>query len=53
MFSPQSYASQGMEVYGEGGSGVVPTAWALLALMAARCADEAAVARGIDFLQRR
>lgn len=28
-----------------GGSGVVPTAWALLALMAARAPDTAAVAR--------
>ena len=33
-----------------GGSGVVPTSWALLALMAAKCPDTAAVARGIAYL---
>ena len=39
-----------MARYGEGGSGVVNTAWALLALMAAQTDDRAAVQRGIDYL---
>ena len=38
---------------GDDGSGVVPTAWALLGLMAGRCADEAAVKRGVAYLERR
>ena len=40
----------GMARYGEGGSGVVNTAWALLALMAAQTDDRSAVQRGIDYL---
>ena len=31
----------------------MPTAWALLGLMAGRCADEAAVKRGVAYLERR
>ena len=49
----KSYAVRGMERYGDGGSGVVPTSWALLALMAARCTDTSAVARGVAFLRAR
>ena len=47
----KSYAKGGMERYGVGGSGVVNTAWALLALMAAGCEDKAAVTRGITYLR--
>ena len=47
----KAYAPHGMERYGVGGSGVVNTAWALLALMAAGCDDHAAVLRGVAFLQ--
>ena len=46
----RSYAPKGMEDYGVGGSGVVPTAWALLALMTAKCRDTEAVTRGVHFL---
>jgi len=46
----RSYAPKGMEDYGVGGSGIVPTSWALLALMTAKCSDTAAVERGIKFL---
>lgn len=46
----KEYPKEGMELYGTGGSGLVPTAWALLALMAARAPDTAAVARGIAYL---
>jgi len=46
----KAYAEHGMQRYGEGGSGVVNTAWALLALMAAKTTDREAVKRGIDYL---
>ena len=46
----KAYAAEGMARYGRGGSGVVNTAWALLALMAAGSTDGAAVSRGIDYL---
>ena len=46
----KAYAQNGMETYGNGGSGVVNTAWALLALLAAGCADHEAVARGARYL---
>ena len=36
-----------MQRYGDQGSGVVPTAWALLSLMDAKCSDRAAVERGV------
>jgi squalene/oxidosqualene cyclase-like protein len=49
----KAYAPEGMERYGVGGSGVVNTAWALLALMAAGCTDMDAVERGIGFLKQR
>jgi squalene cyclase len=43
-----------MEVWGDDqGSGIVPTAWALLGLMAAQCEDAGAVRRGVEYLQRR
>jgi len=47
----KAYAAKGMERYGKGGSGVVNTAWALLALMAAKTEDTAAVERGIAYLR--
>ena len=47
----KAYAQKGMERYGEGGSGVVNTAWALLALMAAKCDDLDAIERGVAFLR--
>jgi squalene/oxidosqualene cyclase-like protein len=49
----KAYAVHGMRAYGDGGSGVVPTAWALLGLMAGGCADRAAVQRGVAYLERR
>jgi len=48
----KAYAANGMQRYGEGGSGVVNTAWALLALMAGGCDDAAAIARGVDYLRQ-
>jgi squalene cyclase len=42
-----------MQHLGEGGSGVVQTAWALLGLLAGGCTDKAALDRGRDFLMRR
>ena len=47
----KAYAQGGMARYGKGGSGVVNTAWALLALMAAGCKDHEAVERGIAYLK--
>lgn len=49
----KSYAADGMSAYGDDGSGVVNTGWALLALSAARHGDVRAVARGVRFLLRR
>eukprot|EP00668_Euglena_longa_P001203 GGOE01001427.1.p1 GENE.GGOE01001427.1~~GGOE01001427.1.p1 ORF type:complete len:940 (-),score=217.60 GGOE01001427.1:403-3012(-) len=46
----KQYPKEGMELYGNGGSGVVPTSWALLALMAAKCSDSCAVRRGVQYL---
>jgi len=46
----KAYAEKGMERYGRGGSGVVNTAWALLALMAAKTSDHEAVRGGIAYL---
>ena len=49
----ESYLSCLVKQYSPAPSSVVNTAWALLALMHARCADRAAVARGVAFLVRR
>jgi squalene cyclase len=38
---------------GEGGSGVVQTAWALLGLLAGGCTDQLALVRARDFLMRK
>ena len=47
------YAADGMRAYGDEGSGVVCTAWALLGLMAGQCSDKEAVAKGIAYLEKR
>mmetsp|Transcript_41349 Transcript_41349/g.95486 ORF Transcript_41349/g.95486 Transcript_41349/m.95486 type:complete len:558 (+) Transcript_41349:167-1840(+) len=47
------YAKDGMKLLGDGGSGVVCTGWALLALMAAECDDTEAVKRGVAYLMKR
>lgn len=49
----ESYLSCLTKRYSPISSTVVNTAWALLALIHARCADERAVRRGIDFLVAR
>ena len=49
----KDYAKDGMEAYGDEGSGVVNTAWALLALSAAKCDDVEAVKRGVQYLMSR
>lgn len=46
----KSYAADGMSQYGDHGSGVVNTAWALLALAAANCSDLVAIRRGVQYL---
>jgi len=46
----KNYAQDGMALLGDEGSGVVCTAWALMALMAAECEDSDAVVRGVTFL---
>jgi len=49
----KDYAKNGMDSYGDGGSGVVNTAWALLALSEAKCSDIEAVKRGVQYLLKR
>lgn len=49
----KDYAKGGMEDYGDEGSGVVNTAWALLALSAAQCEDGEAIRRGVAYLIQR
>ncbi|GAX17250.1 cycloartenol synthase [Fistulifera solaris] len=49
----KDYAANGMEVYGDDGSGVVNTAWALLALSAAECDDMEAIRKGVRYLMKR
>eukprot|EP00656_Telonema_subtile_P058648 TRINITY_DN9994_c0_g2_i3.p1 TRINITY_DN9994_c0_g2~~TRINITY_DN9994_c0_g2_i3.p1 ORF type:complete len:704 (-),score=190.97 TRINITY_DN9994_c0_g2_i3:164-2275(-) len=49
----KQYCKNGMQRYGHQGSGVCPTAWALLALMDAQCEDRAAVERGVRYLMSR
>mmetsp|Transcript_23740 Transcript_23740/g.50823 ORF Transcript_23740/g.50823 Transcript_23740/m.50823 type:complete len:1267 (+) Transcript_23740:97-3897(+) len=49
----KDYAENGMEKYGDYGSGVVNTAWALLALSAAKCSDIDAIRRGVHYLMKR
>jgi lanosterol synthase/cycloartenol synthase len=49
----KDYAKNGMKSYGDDGSGVVNTAWALLALSIAKCKDVDAVRRGVRYLIKR
>jgi len=49
----KDYTENGMESYGDGGSGVVNTAWALMALSAAKCSDVDAIRRGVHYLMKR
>jgi lanosterol synthase/cycloartenol synthase len=49
----KDYAENGMAAYGDGGSGVVNTAWALMALAAAKCENVAAIKRGVQYLIHR
>ena len=49
----KAYAEDGMKAYGDDGSGVVNTAWALLALSAAQCPDVEAIRRGVQYLVSR
>lgn len=49
----KDYAENGMDSYGDDGSGVVNTAWALLALSSAKCEDVQAIRRGIQYLIER
>mmetsp|Transcript_20255 Transcript_20255/g.41423 ORF Transcript_20255/g.41423 Transcript_20255/m.41423 type:complete len:1203 (+) Transcript_20255:239-3847(+) len=49
----KDYAAHGMQSYGDGGSGVVNTAWALMALSAAKCKDVEAIKRGVKYLMKR
>ena len=46
----KDYAANGAKEYGKDGSSVVNTAWAMLALVEARCEDMRAMQRGADFL---
>ena len=46
----KDYAKHGMKAYGDEGSGVVNTGWALLALSAAKCDDVDAIRRGVHYL---
>jgi len=49
----KDYPVNGMEAYGDEGSGVVNTAWALMALSAAKYDDVEAVKRGVQYLLKR
>jgi len=49
----KSYPADGVGEFGEDGSGVVQTAWAILGLIAAECKDRIAIDRGVAFLMRK
>jgi squalene cyclase len=49
----KNYAQEGMKSYGDDGSGVVNTAWALMALSIAKCPNVDAVHRGVQYLIQR
>ena len=49
----KAYPKDGMKAYGDDGSGVVNTSWALLALSAAKYPDTEAVKRGVRYLMKR
>jgi cycloartenol synthase len=49
----KDYAKEGMKAYGDNGSGIVNTSWALLALSMAKCKDVDAIRRGVQYLIQR
>ena len=49
----KDYAKDGMKAYGDKGSGVVSTSWALLALSVVKCQDVDAIRRGAQYLIKR
>ena len=49
----KAYAANGMEAYGDEGSGVVNTAWALLALAACEYNDLKAIKKAVEYLMKR
>jgi len=50
----KDYAKDGMKAYGDSeGSGVVNTAWALMALSYAKCEDVEAIRKGVEYLMKR
>jgi len=49
----KDYAENGMQSYGDDGSGIVNTAWALMALSSAKCSDVDAIRRGVQYLMKR
>jgi len=49
----KAYCKKGMQAYGDEGSGVVNTGWALLALAIADCTDVDAVKQGVAYLKER
>lgn len=49
----KEYAKDGMDAYGDEGSAVVNTSWALLALACAKCQDTEAIRRGVQYLMKR
>ena len=49
----KDFAENGMYSYGDDGSGVVNTGWALLALAICKCDDVEAISRGVQYLIQR
>ena len=49
----KDYAVNGMDCYGDEGSGVVNTAWALMALSEGKCDDVDAIHKGVKYLIKR
>jgi len=49
----KDYAADGMKAYGDDGSGIINTAWALLSLSMAECEDVEAIKRGVEYLMAR
>lgn len=49
----KAYPSDGTGQYGEDGSGVVQTSWAVLALIAGSCENRAAIDAGIRFIRKK
>jgi len=49
----KDYAKEGMKAYGDDGSGVINTAWALMALSMAEFKDIDAIRRGVKYLMKR